>query len=550
MNKPILEAFGKWMEDFLSGRIRKFFPLLFLLMGLLLTYYPSILTRFDRMVGDSGDTRLNLYFLEHSYRFLRGETLHKSLWDSPMFYPEKLVALRSDLLIGSGGAYYLGRLAGLDEYKAFYLWTLVILSLNYLLVYILLRKGLYFEIFPSAAGAYLFSFCALRLTRLVVIQMSLQFYCILALFLLLLFRKSVLAEEKISFWKKILLPGGAALAMILQFYSAYYPGWLFGFVFTLFLCAALFFRECREELWKILSGNWLTLLLIALGMILALLPFIYYSMQIPERMPKETVFMALPTWATHFNCGSLLYSNYMDLSMPAAQDHMMGLGYMTSIAVIMGAILLWKSPNKWGRAGVIAVLAAILFTLQWKGFTLWHPFYHFFPGAFAIRLLSRITFALLFFYGIFFAFLLMRARFFWKYFIFAVLVAENFCIPYVRWSCREEKSRLAPLVKALEGEGKSKIPFVIVKEDRRGEFAPLADLDAIWVSLRLRRPTCNGATGVTPSAYKRMGYKETGSLLPKLGLPQIEVLTLAPDNRVLDRKILKYPESPPAPPSR
>ena len=219
INTPVFETAGKRLAEFLSGRIQHFYPLLFLLMGLLFTCYPTILTRFDRMVGDAGDTRLNLYFLEHSYRFLRGEPLHKSLWDSPMFYPEKRVALRSDLLIGSGAAYYLFRFSGMGEYSSFYIWCLIILSLNFILFYVLLRKGLYFEIFPASAGAYLFSFCALRLTRLVVIQMSLQFYCVLALFLLLLFRKSCLKEEgeKERGFARGLLLAGAALSMVLQF---------------------------------------------------------------------------------------------------------------------------------------------------------------------------------------------------------------------------------------------------------------------------------------------------------------------------------------------
>ena len=81
------------------------------------------------------------------------------------------------------------------------------------------------------------------------------------------------------------------------------------------------------------------------------------------------------------------------------------------------------------------------------------------PGAFVIRLVSRITFALLFIYGIFFAFLLMKVRFFWRYFLFILLVAENFCIPYVHGVIKRNKAALPPLSKLWKGRGRKGFPL-------------------------------------------------------------------------------------------
>ena len=46
--------------------------------------WARVLPPFGQLPGDIGDTRFNMYALEHSYQWLIGNS---SLWNMPMFWP-------------------------------------------------------------------------------------------------------------------------------------------------------------------------------------------------------------------------------------------------------------------------------------------------------------------------------------------------------------------------------------------------------------------------------------------------------------------------------
>ena len=50
------------------------------------------------LLGDGGDTKWNLYALEHVYLFVRGR---ESLWNENFYWPVKGVAAFSDIHLGS-----------------------------------------------------------------------------------------------------------------------------------------------------------------------------------------------------------------------------------------------------------------------------------------------------------------------------------------------------------------------------------------------------------------------------------------------------------------
>ena len=62
----------------------------FLIIGLLITFYPTLFSNFKNVQTELGDTRFNIYRLEHSYLWIKAAPLHKFLWDLPIFYPYRL----------------------------------------------------------------------------------------------------------------------------------------------------------------------------------------------------------------------------------------------------------------------------------------------------------------------------------------------------------------------------------------------------------------------------------------------------------------------------
>src|SRR5438034_10739177 len=98
--------------------------------GLLLAFYPVLLTGFARIPGDHGDGRLINYLLEHGWRWLCREPLHRQLWDLPIFYPTPNTGAYSDILISAGPLYWPWRALGLAPETAFQLWMLAVASLN------------------------------------------------------------------------------------------------------------------------------------------------------------------------------------------------------------------------------------------------------------------------------------------------------------------------------------------------------------------------------------------------------------------------------------
>jgi len=105
--------------------------------------------------GDVGDSRFNLYILEHFYLALTGQV--ENFVDGGFFYPLTKTILFSDNHWGSGLIYSYFRFFDATPIEAFFYWFLVGFILNYWLAFYVSRK---FELSELAAaiGAFLFAF--------------------------------------------------------------------------------------------------------------------------------------------------------------------------------------------------------------------------------------------------------------------------------------------------------------------------------------------------------------------------------------------------------
>ena len=70
---------------------------------------------------------------EHSFRWVRGDALHTSLWSPPFFHPASGAAASTDTILGSAPLYWLPRFAG---------WMAACLALDFVAAYWLLSRSL------------------------------------------------------------------------------------------------------------------------------------------------------------------------------------------------------------------------------------------------------------------------------------------------------------------------------------------------------------------------------------------------------------------------
>ena len=129
--------------------------LAFVCAGIWCAFYPTLLSGFRQMEINTGDTRLQNYFLEYGYRWLKSWlTLHPvSFWDQPFFFPARNVGAYSDVLLGAAPIYWLLRLFPVEADTAFQLWMIAVLVVDFACMALFLRNCLGFGRLASAVGA-------------------------------------------------------------------------------------------------------------------------------------------------------------------------------------------------------------------------------------------------------------------------------------------------------------------------------------------------------------------------------------------------------------
>lgn len=123
-------------------------PLLHLValgVGLYAMFHPTIDNGFAKLQTDMGDTVLNHYLLEHTWRVVADPAYKPTLWSPTFYYPQPRVFAYSENMFGVAPVYWLLRLA-LPYDLAFQVWMMVLSVANYAAMAAVLR------VLPVRAG--------------------------------------------------------------------------------------------------------------------------------------------------------------------------------------------------------------------------------------------------------------------------------------------------------------------------------------------------------------------------------------------------------------
>jgi hypothetical protein len=367
---------------------------------------------FDRFFGDRGDVRGFIYFCEHWYQSILGKA---SLLSPGIFYPVKGTLAYSDLMVGFAVPYAFFRALGFEIFTSVELTIIVVTFLSYCTAFLLLYRTLDFGLIPSCAGAMFFAFSSPKFNQLTHLQLQYVLLLPLIFLFVILFAKQV---ETISQKKAAVLLSLAACCLNLQLATTFYYGWFFVLWTILFLLLALVLRGSRRFIFNTVRKFWQALIAGALVFLLGFIPMILVYLPTLRTTPWylwEFVSGLIPVWRAFLSMGdgNYVWGRFHQWLMPhprppAWGELMVGIGLIPTLAwITLTVAALWfiksgrretaaravPSPRDVGLLflGVLILATGIFFLLAFKyaDHSPWHYIYGYFPGAKAIRAVSR-----------------------------------------------------------------------------------------------------------------------------------------------------------------
>ena len=236
-----------------------------LLVGMLGTvawHRPLFTSGLDRIPGDRGDARANVYLVEHWYEVFRGQA---EMLSPSIFYPIEGTIGYAETMFVHALPYSGLRLAGMDMFSALAVPLVVFSFLNYVACFFLLRRVLGVNVVASVAGSMFFAFNSPRFNHAGHYGYQASFFLplVVAFVVLLVQRRANLTQRQ-----AFTLLAAAALSLALQFVVSPYQGWFFVFWSCLFLAIVFAIRSTRHvaveivrRVWPALAGGALVLMI-------------------------------------------------------------------------------------------------------------------------------------------------------------------------------------------------------------------------------------------------------------------------------------------------
>jgi hypothetical protein len=475
-----------------------------LAVGLWSAFRPTLASGFARLQADPGDTLLNHYVLEHSWRWLTQPDYAGTLWSPPFFHPAPGVLAYSENLLGTAPLYWLLRPACPDV-LAYQLWMLLAAALTYAsLAWVLRRLGVGHLL--CALGGYLFAFGLPRLAQLGHQQLLPHLFAPLAVY---------------AAWRFLQRPTASTLAGVLalsygQVLTSIYLGWFLLFSLGLFAAVvALLDRSTLGRVGGFLRRRWPVVLALlgvwAGGMAWLFAPYREVNHdfrrlygEVRDLLPRPESWLATgPTSA---------WSDWLPPEWRPRTPELWlfpGVTFVGVAGLACGVVLGRRSPltppeRVLAAAGLLTAALLVLVSLRWGNWSPWHAVYRLVPGATAIRAVGRVVFTaelLALLGGLIALDRLLRAAGRWGTVAAALMLLAGMAesqpwrqelpsFPVGPWEARVERlrQRLTPGTAA----------YIALPPDVPYWEGQLA---AMWAGLKANVPVVNGYSGRYPPGY-------------------------------------------------
>ncbi|MGB5771606.1 MAG: hypothetical protein WBM32_17315, partial [Crocosphaera sp.] len=477
------------------------------IVGVIISFYPTLLSGFTYMQTDPGDSVLNNYFLEHSFQLLTNRDYIGSLWSPGFFYPYQQVLAFSDNLFGAAPIYWLFR-AFFSSDIAFQLWMIAVTILCFVSFAFLMYR---YRVNPvlGALGAFLFAFSMPRIAQLTHQQLLPQFFTPLVFLVLWDFVKQPTTKRLI-----LLL-----LLIYLQVLSGIYLGWFLIFSLLIFFpIVYLLDSEARHKAWTYGRQDWKAIIGTTVSwlflMLITLRPYLQAKVVFGDR-PYSEVDAMLPRINSWFSVpsGSIWSSllNWTAKDLPIAHEHYLFAG---SILILLTGLSVYTllfckkalSIQRYLLVQVCLLVFVSIFVLSFRmpsGFSLWRIVYEIVPGATAIRAVTRIW-TIAYFYLLVAVIIcvdsLLRTVITKKRLY--LLIISLFCVIGISEQIifnlpSYEKAPFAGEILELSQVMKKDCSLSYTFFDNRKPFYQ-AQLSAMWAGIKTNTPVINGYSGQSP----------------------------------------------------
>jgi hypothetical protein len=469
---------------------------LVLFCGIWIAFAPTISS--GLVQTDPGDTLLNHYILEHSWKWLSDAGYSSAYWSPPCFFPAEQTLAYSENLLGTAPIYWLAR-AYSGELAAYQFWMIAVAGLTYVaMAWTLGRFGVTHLL--AALGAGCFAFGLPRVNQLCHQQMLPSMFSPLAVYWL---------------WQFLDVPtlGRIALTIALvtlQLLASVYLGWFLVVGLAVFTVSVICLQPSRRmpifQLVRHRYGSLGLIAAIAAGVFVALfLPYVKANQGF-HRSYRHEVALMLPSAASWLSPPpASLWANVLSpIEGPLSHEHHLFPGavfvLLLSAAVVIGLVRRRLPPVAWVCLATAAVL--MLVSLRFGHMSAWHVVHSYVPGAQGIRAVTRI-FAVVLLFG-WIGSLIAVSDWLRSKQQFATAAGAVLLL----WGLAEQYQPNLPAFDAR--------PFFVetdrMASEMRGAKAAYVELDpaapywtcqlaAMWAGLKANVPVVNGYSGRTPPGY-------------------------------------------------
>jgi hypothetical protein len=504
-----------------TAKLTALFYAIVSLVGIGMMYYPTLLSGFAKLQAERSDTRLNHYFLEHSFRVLFDRTYIGSLWTPSFFYPFQNTLAMSDNLLGSAPIYWMFRAFMAEDY-AYQIWMMVVVWLSFVAYVILLRK---FQVsHPLAAlGGFLFAFGLPRAAQMGHQQLFPQFFTPIAfLFIWQFIQKPTLTKLA---W---------ALGFIyLQILAGVYLGWFLVLSLLVFIPVIFYLdRAFKQRLTTYLKASWkptiAAFLLWGIGMLWLFRPYLNMGKLTGER-PYSAIAESLPRLTSWFlPAPHSLWSSWLSpfaAGTPMIVEHYLFIGFGALILIGIALYTLISrsdvlDPERTLLAKSCLITALILFVLSLSvsDHSLWLLIFKLLPGANSIRAVTRIVFILYFYL---FIGVLLYVDALLKRTVTKPRIRTAIAVGFLLLTLPEQLIWAAPSydrfpVLKTEAELQELMSkgcdFAYMELDGK-DFFYNQQTQAMWAGIRVNVPVINGYSGAEPPGLPMQKNVELAGLL-------------------------------------
>ncbi len=486
-------------------------------LGVATAFRPTLASRFEHVQVDPGDTLLNHYLLEHSFRSMFDTTNSASLWSPRFFYPQPLVLGYSENLLGVAPVYWLLRTV-LPMGEAFSVWMMLMTFANFLAAWrVLSWLKVRDEPLPflwQMLGAFLFAFAMPHQAQICHQQLLARFWMPFAIYFAARFLQS----------PRTLDLNRVVGLTVLQAITCVNTGWFLGFgIIVLFAVSCIVEPAVRSRLWDYLRHHWRGWLptLVVWGSIAAVFFWPYFQANQGRTRDYDECVPYLPTLSAWFANpqGARWYETIKPYREFVNIEQMLFSGF--GFYLLLGLSCVWAFARRnracptarMVRLGIYTTLALVLLTMNFgDGISPWY-LVRYIPGGLAIRAVGRVSMAVELFAIP--AMLVsvaswlhdLRLKNQWKTAMAIIAVLgisfEQIGSDPPSFSQRAYFDKVRKLAHELHG---ASVAYVEIEPNTDAEEPadPMAtDLIAMWAGLEANVPVVNGYSGRSPNNFPR-----------------------------------------------